>query len=442
MGNYYVLSVDSFVNTFSLMDSAKDFLFSLEKRNNSNPMAGLEAGDQVLVYRRRPVSKVSIVLEYKGAAGDRQKFQKLIEMADGVEILRDDVSQDIEEVEFIKIDEEKFREIYRRMASVLFANVRAVASRADVPRLTGAENVLLYGVPGAGKSHEIQEKYCDDVSKIERVVFHTDYTYSDFVGQILPRVEKEKLRYVFTPGPFTRLLKEAYDHPGSMYYLVIEEINRGNAPAVFGEIFQLLDRKTEDNPKYLPEEYGESEYGISNYEVAVHVYGDESHEVKIPSNMWVLATMNTADQNVFTLDTAFQRRWNMHHIKNDVMKAVHAGQRIEGTRVEWGIFATVINEMIIENNSDMASSEDKRLGAYFVKSSELTVDKFPEKVLKYLWDDAFQMDREKIFSDTCKSLEEVIELYKNAAGDKLQEVLSSEVYRKMSERAAQENEPD
>ncbi|MCM1283161.1 MAG: AAA family ATPase [Roseburia sp.] len=405
-------------------------------------MEKLEAGDRVLVYRRRPVAKVSIVLEHKGTAGGQRKFRKLFEVADGVEILQDDISRDIEETEWIKIDEEKYTEIYRRLIAAVSAGVRETKEHVAVPRLTGAENVLLYGVPGAGKSHEIQEKYCDDASKMERVVFHPDYTYSDFVGQILPRVENEKLRYVFTPGPFTRLLGEAYNHPENRYYLVIEEINRGNAPAVFGEIFQLLDRKTEDNPKYLPEEYGESEYGISNYEVAVHVYGNENHEVKIPSNMWVLATMNTADQNVFTLDTAFQRRWNMHHIKNDVMKAVHAGQRMEGTRVEWGIFASVINEMVIELNSDMASSEDKRLGAYFVKSSELTVDKFPEKVLKYLWDDAFQMDREKIFSDTCQSLEAVIDTYEAAAGDKLEAVLNPEVYRKMAERAAQENHTD
>lgn len=74
-------------------------------------------------------------------------------------------------------------------------------------RLTGAENVLLYGVPGVGKSYKIANDYCADPRRIERVVFHQDYTYSDFVGQILPRVVDDKLRYVFTPGPFTKMLK-------------------------------------------------------------------------------------------------------------------------------------------------------------------------------------------------------------------------------------------
>lgn len=298
-------------------------------------------------------------------------------------------------------------------------------------RITGADNILLYGVPGVGKSHEIQEKYCDDVTRMERVVFHPDYTYSDFVGQILPRVEQGQLKYVFTAGPFTKMLKKAWDNPGKEYYLIIEEINRGNAPAIFGEIFQLLDRKTEDSHKYDPSEYGESEYAIFNYDVSTEVFGKEEHEIRIPSNMWILATMNTSDQNVFTLDTAFQRRWSMHHMKNSVMSAEHAEANIEGSQIKWGFFASVINDMVVQINQDRVSSEDKRLGAYFVKRSELTVDKFPEKVLKYLWDDAFKMEKEAVFDERFQSLEEVIEAYEQATADKLQSTLKAEVYRKM-----------
>ena len=123
-------------------------------------------------------------------------------------------------------------------------------------------NILFYGVPGAGKSYEIDQMIVQDRS--ERVVFHPDYTYSDFVGQILPRIIKKdgetegKLRYVFEPGPFTKMLKKAHDDPDrKMYYLVIEEINRGNAPAIFGDIFQLLDRNDD----------GSGKYHISNYDI-------------------------------------------------------------------------------------------------------------------------------------------------------------------------------
>lgn len=298
-------------------------------------------------------------------------------------------------------------------------------------RKTGAENILLYGVPGAGKSYTIKTQYCSDEYYMERVVFHPDYTYSDFVGQILPRVEKnEKLKYVFTPGPFTKMLKKAQKDPANYYYLVIEELNRGNAPAIFGEIFQLLDRK-DGEEEYPEEELGESEYGISNYNVAKEVYGDETHQVTIPSNMYVLATMNTADQNVFTLDTAFQRRWNMKQIENRFETSEHSEDQIVGTKISWGAFATVINDLVIDINVDMASSEDKRLGTYFAKKKELSVELFPEKVLKYLWDDAFKMDKESVFKPDYKSLEDIVIAYERAEGDKLSTVLRAEVYKKM-----------
>lgn len=306
-----------------------------------------------------------------------------------------------------------------------------------VPRLTGAENILLYGVPGAGKSHLIKAKYCDDAAYMERVVFHPEYTYSDFVGQILPQVEKvqgeeteERLRYRFTPGPFTRVLQKAWKDPGHYYYLVIEELNRGNAPAIFGEMFQLLDRKREEED-YPEEELGESTYGISSYDVAGEVYGDGTRQVRILSNLYVLATMNTADQNVFTMDTAFQRRWAMKPVRNDIAGARHADSRIEGSEVTWLAFASVINDLVLDANEQMISSEDKRLGAYFASPGELSVDRFPGKVLKYLWDDAFKMDRDILFGSRYKSLEDVITAYEEAPGDRLEAVLAEQVYRKM-----------
>lgn len=291
----------------------------------------------------------------------------------------------------------------------------------DVFNGVGA-NILFYGVPGAGKSHEIDKMIVQERS--ERVVFHPDYTYSDFVGQILPRVIDEKLKYVFEPGPFTKMLKKAHDDPDNMYFLVIEEINRGNAPAIFGDIFQLLDRNDD----------GSGKYHISNYDIATVVYGEEDHIIKIPSNLTLLATMNTSDQNVFTLDTAFQRRWEMHLIKNDVTKAEHADDSIEGSSVSWGKFASITNEEIIRFGEETGSSEDKRLGAYFARLNELSKDKFPEKVLKYLWDDAFKMDRYSYFNESMTSLDNVIDVFRDdtpTQTDILKRVLKYAVFMKM-----------
>lgn len=284
------------------------------------------------------------------------------------------------------------------------------------------ENILFYGVPGSGKSYFIKKNYPCTIECMERVVFHPEYTYSDFVGQIMPRLDENgNLKYVFSPGPFTKALKAAHDFPEKKHYLIIEEINRGNAPAIFGEIFQLLDR----------DETGESEYGITNFDIALEVYGDANQKIKIPSNLWLLATMNTSDQNVFTLDTAFQRRWIMRHIENKIDEAVHADDVIEGSTITWGNFAKVVNEQVIESNKMLGSSADKRLGAYFVKPRELKLDRFPEKVLKYLWDDAFKMGHEYIFSDEMTSLDFLIETYEQADGDKIAAVFTESVFNRM-----------
>ena len=183
-------------------------------------------------------------------------------------------------------------------------------------RVTGGTNILLYGVPGSGKSHKITTEYCNDESRMERLVFHPDYMNTDFVGQILPVVkENGDITYSFVPGPFTRILKKAIGNPTKHFYLIVEELNRGNAPGIFGEIFQLLDR----------DKNGTSVYGINNSVIAEEVYGDKTKQIRIPSNLSLLATMNTADQNVFTLDTAFQRRWTMEMIENDVEASDYAG---------------------------------------------------------------------------------------------------------------------
>ena len=268
-----------------------------------------------------------------------------------------------------------------------------------------AENILLYGVPGCGKSHEIKTKYCSDDNYMERVVFHPDYTYSDFVGQVMPISDGTNISYPFVPGPFTRILRKASkpENKDNMYYLVIEEINRGNAPAIFGDIFQLLDR----NDK------GESEYGITNADVAEKVYDNPKQKVKIPGNLTILATMNSSDQNVFTLDTAFKRRWKMRSIKNNIEGCDHADVKICGTSISWKEFATKINEIIIELGKDNLGSEDNRLGAYFVKKDTLNnPEEFAEKVLMYLWNDAIKYDRDKVFVSTYRTLDELIEGFK------------------------------
>lgn len=332
------------------------------------------------------------------------------------------------------------------------------ANSDENTRLTNGCNVLLYGVPGSGKSWTIEHEYCKPDSVVERLVFYPDYTYSDFIGQILPVVSDDgQVSYRFTPGPFTNIMREAYNNPKKEYVLIIEEINRGNAPAIFGEVFQLLDRKveirdTDDNGYPI----GTSEYGITNMNIAEEMYGKDRkmEKVYIPSNLSIIGTMNTSDQNVFTLDTAFQRRWNMRLIENDFtnVDSSLANAEILDTTVTWESFCNEINRIVIGNSTRMSSAEDKRLGAYFINPRDLKYNgamgnlteydvlirkenrgtlteaekaqiaiirdamrqnrKFPEKVIKYLWDDAFKFNRETIFNVAeYQSLEQVIRAF-------------------------------
>ncbi|BCI99358.1 hypothetical protein JP0558_02810 [Helicobacter pylori] len=285
-------------------------------------------------------------------------------------------------------------------------------------RIDGGKNIILYGVPGSGKSYTLQRDYCNDNSVVEKIVFHPDYSYSDFVGQIMPSVDDSGIvSYKFNPGPFTNILKKAYHNPQIKHVLVIDEINRGNVPAIFGEIFQLLDRLKHDKDGFKK---GSSEYAINNMDIANIVHSDKNASIRIPSNLWIIATMNTSDQNVFTLDTAFQRRFSMQLIENSFENVDDdfKNMKILDTDITWQKFCTTINEKIAQNNEGLSSMEDKRFGVYFVNIDDLkSKENFAHKVIKYLWDDVFKFDRNIIF-DTTKfnTLEAVVKNFTKEKG--------------------------
>jgi len=361
----------------------------------------------------------------------------------------------------------KNRQILHRYEETISDGDANIHPVEEQNRKLDGRNILLYGVPGSGKSWTIEHEYCSESSVVDRLVFHPDYTNADFIGQILPVVDEEKqVTYEFTPGPFTTILSNAYHNPMQKYILIIEEINRGNAPAIFGEVFQLLDRKVEmqDGDDGFP--VGTSEYGITHKYMADFIYGNPAHKVRIPSNLSIIGTMNTSDQNVFTLDTAFQRRWRMRLIENnfDNVRPSLADAEILDTDVTWKRFCETVNTIIIGNKAKMASAEDKRLGVYFIHENDLKFDSralpsegnatllveynsllgserlgtiteeqssrlkeireavmqnrlFPEKIIKYLWDDAFKFNPEALFdTDGMDNLEKVIRTFIYSTG--------------------------
>jgi hypothetical protein len=276
------------------------------------------------------------------------------------------------------------------------------ALNASSPALTGGENVIYYGAPGTGKSNKIEKKIKDAGKRPFRTVFHPDLQNSDFFGCLKPKMDGKKVRYDFSPGPFMEALAEAYRTPSEPVYLVIEELNRAAAAAVFGDLFLLLDRDDD----------GESEYDVNFPSTESRLWlkektKEDREKLKLPSNLFIYATMNSADQGVYPIDTAFRRRWRQEYLPLDYNKGPDGNVSYvdaTGSRhsLEWREFVKLLNNHLTSHNT-LNIAEDRLLGQWFVKKKELNGKGIPEKVLLYLWDDLLRHEgREHIFDSDIK----------------------------------------
>lgn len=285
--------------------------------------------------------------------------------------------------------------------------------QSDYPR-----NRILFGAPGTGKSFTLNHEkdlLLADGGEYERVTFHPDYSYANFVGTYKPvpckdSDGKDAITYSYVPGPFMRTYVKALQNSRTdapkPFLLVIEEINRANVAAVFGDVFQLLDRgddevseypiqASEDIKKYLAGELGGNP--------------DDYAEIRIPDNMFIWATMNSADQGVFPMDTAFKRRWDFTYLGIDdseagiVGKKVILGQGDYRRIVEWNALRKAINNELLTYKVN----EDKLMGPYFISKKNLPEGEmidpavftriFKNKVIMYLFDDAAKQKRLSLF---------------------------------------------
>ena len=262
---------------------------------------------------------------------------------------------------------------------------------------------IFYGAPGTGKSCGIKRVLAGNNipnENIFRTTFHPDSDYSTFVGaykptmEVVPRyesstgtqVEEKRIAYNFIPQAFLNAYVRAYQTDENVY-LIIEEINRGNCAQIFGDLFQLLDRGDD----------GKSDYSIkADTDIKTYLetaLGSESEGIKngelcLPSNLYILATMNTSDQSLFPIDSAFKRRWEWEYvpIRNEAKGWVIAA---DGQEWDWWEFLNAVNEKI----GSITDSEDKKLGYFFVKPADghtITAKTFVGKVLFYLWNDVFK----------------------------------------------------
>ncbi|WP_396188092.1 McrB family protein [Flavobacterium sp.] len=267
-------------------------------------------------------------------------------------------------------------------------------------------NKIYFGPPGTGKSHAIKEylkKLNTAKENYSRVTFHPDYDYHSFVGGYKPYTDindNDKIKYKFVPQIFTELYIKAWSNQNENYFLVIEEINRGNCSEIFGDIFQLLDRNPEYNIEpstelreyLLLEEKRINSERIKNGEEAINLL--INGKLEMPDNLSILASMNTSDQSLYPMDSAFKRRWEWEYvpIHTKCGKSNFVIKIKEDKTYSWLDFIDKVNSKIYS----VTKSEDKQIGNWFIDatSSENIISKelFVNKVLFYLWNDVFKDD--------------------------------------------------
>jgi hypothetical protein len=322
--------------------------------------------------------------------------------------------------------------IYSYAWTLFFKDAVQLTNITDL-KINEPHNLIVYGAPGTGKSHFLEDKSSVFGTRRSRITFYPDYSYAKFVGNYKPttyykfggtneyrdsRDSSEKnllilnepvIDYTFIPGPFLKALTAALksDEP---YLLLIEEINRASAAAVFGETFQLLDRKngqsvykvilSDEAMRYLKVELGTD-------------YNKIIDGIHLPPNLYIWATMNSADQGVFHMDAAFKRRWNFEYIALNENEEEHSETEIlfGAKKYKWNLFRKVINDFLIAKKIP----EDRLIGPFFMSKEELSKSSsIKNKLLLYLREDVMRHNHRQFFGyDT---FSEITQHYNDAAG--------------------------
>lgn len=298
---------------------------------------------------------------------------------------------------------------------------------------------ILFGSPGTGKSYRIDneiipyELFIDKEETPENIikaVFHPEYTHGDFMGKLLPITKEGKVQYNFHEGHFLKALSQAYKNilekeidkcsEVSNVALVIDEINRGNSSAIFGPIFQLLDRDSQGMSDYyinITEVVFEKLIGLLGFEPRktgskVIGYNFQTKEVKdeyykpigfdiftksikIPYNLSIIATMNTSESSIYYMDSAFKRRWEWEFIDVNSEPVREDGIAFLN-RNDWIVFVEKLNRFIRSNHKYIRGIEDKQIGHWFIKETEITKATIQNKLMFFIWDSVFSRDKKPL----------------------------------------------
>ena len=281
----------------------------------------------------------------------------------------------------------------------------------------GTVQIIYFGTPGSGKSWTIKDTYESDPTKVVRTTFHPDTDYAQFVGCYKPipeEGEEKKITYKFVPQAFTDAYVAAWSDLENPYYLIIEEINRGNCAQIFGDLFQLLDRNKDGYSEYpIKADHDLRDYLVEH--LPEDSEGIRDGKLCLPPNLSIIASMNTSDQSLFPMDSAFKRRWSWEYVPIDYENSESEAFTITiGDKTyKWHDFLKKVNEKI----KNVTSSEDKQMGNFFIKSS-VGEKEFCDKVMFYLWSE--------VGKDNYQTNDAIFKYY--TEDDKLKEFSFNELY--------------
>ena len=288
---------------------------------------------------------------------------------------------------------------------------------------------IFYGAPGTGKSHAVktETEAWEKRGRVVRTTFHPDSDYSTFVGAYKPTTEsvqrydiynkpmtrdgvpvmEQIITYEFVEQAFLQAYIDAWKNRDEPEFLIIEEINRGNCAQIFGDLFQLLDRGNDGYSEYAIKADKDLQKHLckafEDVEIADYPNVKTGKELLLPGNLYIRATMNTSDQSLFPIDSAFKRRWDWKYVPitkgNDNGTELNWMIEVDGNQYDWWTFVRTINKHVF----DTTNSEDKQLGFFFCKAMDniISAETFVCKVIFYLWNDVFKdfgFD-DKIFED-------------------------------------------
>lgn len=401
--------------------------------------------EEMCIYPRSGGQQIQLSMKQNGDSANFLKFRELIKPNDYLVMFKKDrlLEYDAFIIEEHYLTDKSFKSLFE-LSRESIKDITFVYDK-DIDNLNIDSEIfngsidkphqrIFFGAPGTGKSYELNKQAKEYFgNNYDRVTFHPNYMYGNFVGAFKPFPKvlknsngeikkdedgniKETITYDYIPGILMKQLIKAFMHPNENYLVLIEEINRANVAAVFGDIFQLLDRKGDGESEYFIatsrelQEFLKKEFSsIPLSDEIKEKLGDNFENLYLPKNLYIWATMNSADQGVMPMDTAFRRRWEFEYLGINVAADTNKEEfkkykfKINSKEIVlWDTFRRELNKKL----SLLNIPEDKLIGPYFISKSmleETNLDKLTDtiknKVLMYLYEDAAKAYKSSLFAE-------------------------------------------